>query len=111
MRQLRVSRQPAGSALYGRGFSCGASRPGPRADALGGARAVRAPSRPEVPGGSRAAPLQAQSPAPAGRVESPAAKVNCCGLRLQLLPGFHWRLGTEVEKLVSDLNMAIVYSM
>jgi hypothetical protein len=80
-------------------------------DALGGARVGRAPRRPEGPGGSCQAPLQAQRPDPAGQVESPAAGVNGCGLRLQLLPDFHWRLGTEVETLVSDLKLAIVSTM
>lgn len=76
--------------------------------ALGGARVGRAPGRLEGPGGSCQAPLQAQRPEPAGQVVSPAARVNGCGLRLQLLPVFHWRLGTEVETLVSDVKMAIV---
>lgn len=72
---------------------------------------MRALGLSESPRGSCQAPLQAQRPDPAGQVESPAAGVNGCGLRLQLLPVFHWRLGTEVETLVSDIKMAIVFTV
>lgn len=109
--QIRVIRRSADSALGRRGFSGSVSRPGRRADGLGGARAVRAPGLPEGPGGSCQAPLKALRPDLAGQVVSPAAEVNGCGLRLQLLPVFHWRLGTEVETLVSDVKMAIVSTM
>lgn len=69
---------------------------------------MRAPGLPEGPGGSCQAPPKALRPEPTGQVVSPAAGVSGCGLRLQLLPVFHWRLGTEVETLVSDIQMAIV---
>lgn len=91
-----VSGRPAGGVHGGRGFASGASRPGRRVDAPGGARVVRAPGLPGSPRELRGASAGWATSSRQGQVASAAAEVKGCGLRLQLLPVLHWRLGTEV---------------